>query len=394
MAQEFTNNASGLLDVGISASDTSLSLGSGQGALFPQVNGADPDEFAVLTIQNQVGQFEIVKSGQRSGDIFLIERGYEDTTALDWSAGVRVEIRVTAGIINRMVQTNDDGKVAKTIDMGDKRITNLAPATANTDAVNKNQLDIVAGGFGDVRSAIARMGTGIVASSGSGLVWAAGFTTPFTALEDGIRCLVRAHQTITESTDSITLNIDALGARSLYRADAASLQGAIRPYDINDGDIMDIAYDEGNDVWQLLNPKSGTIASDQNTYPVGAIYLTKTNENPSTFIAGTTWVAFAQGRVLSGVGSFVDLSGKGGSLPEGDSPAGRWEHTITEAQMPEHDHAVTPKVGGAESGNGYPTGWNDTFGSRETKTTTKAGGGAAINITQPSYGVYVWYRVS
>ena len=42
-----------------------------------------------------------------------------------------------------------------------------------------------------------------------------------------------------------------------------------------------------------------------NAFPVGAIYITTTNTNPSTFLGGT-WTQFAQGRVLIGAGQGND----------------------------------------------------------------------------------------
>jgi hypothetical protein len=53
--------------------------------------------------------------------------------------------------------------------------------------------------------------------------------------------------------------------------------------------------------------------------------------------------------------------------------------TLSSTQTPSHRHYVKPKVGGAEDGNGYPTGWNDTFGGTINKYTDYEGGSSAHN---------------
>ena len=86
--KEFTNFAGGALNAGISDSDTSIVLESGQGATFPASG-----DFVVLIHSGSpdVGS-ELVKVGGRTGDTLTgCTRGYESTTAQTWSAGAFVE---------------------------------------------------------------------------------------------------------------------------------------------------------------------------------------------------------------------------------------------------------------------------------------------------------------
>ena len=70
-------------------------------------------------------------------------------------------------------------------------------------------------------------------------------------------------------------------------------------------------------------------------YPVGAIYMSTANVNPSTFIAGTTWVAWGSGKVPVG----VDTSDT--SFDTVEKTGGEKTHTLTESEMPAHKHTGT-----------------------------------------------------
>ena len=70
-------------------------------------------------------------------------------------------------------------------------------------------------------------------------------------------------------------------------------------------------------------------------YPVGAIYMSTANVNPSTFITGTTWVAWGSGRVPVG----VDTSDA--SFDTVEKTGGEKTHTLTESEMPKHAHTGT-----------------------------------------------------
>ncbi len=86
----YTNNATAALAAGISAGDTSIVLTSG--APFPSPTGGD---FFYLTIDSG-GAIEIVKVTARSGDTLTIQRAQQGTTAVAFSAGTPVALRVTA----------------------------------------------------------------------------------------------------------------------------------------------------------------------------------------------------------------------------------------------------------------------------------------------------------
>jgi hypothetical protein len=103
MALLFTNNAAATLASGISAGATSLTVSSGQGALFPTITGSD---YFLLTLQN-VGNTatEIVKVTARSTDTMTIVRAQESTTASSFSGGDFVQLRITAAAMSLAANT-------------------------------------------------------------------------------------------------------------------------------------------------------------------------------------------------------------------------------------------------------------------------------------------------
>ena len=99
MARLFANNAAGLLASSVTGSATSLSLVTGQGALFPSPTAG---YYFLLTLSQgspPETSWEIVKVTARSSDTLTIVRGQEGTTATSWASGSKVELRLTAGIM-------------------------------------------------------------------------------------------------------------------------------------------------------------------------------------------------------------------------------------------------------------------------------------------------------
>lgn len=96
--ETFANNASSTLSAGISDSDTSLSVASGEGALWPALAG---DDWCWSTITDGVN-IEIIRITARSSDAFTILRGQQGTTALTWSSGATVQMRLTRGTLESL----------------------------------------------------------------------------------------------------------------------------------------------------------------------------------------------------------------------------------------------------------------------------------------------------
>jgi hypothetical protein len=106
LKQLFTNNAVTLLALPLAATDTSMTVMTGYGTLFPNPG---VNEFFLVTLENQAATArEIIKVTGRTGDVFtfaLADRGQEGTTAQAWGASsgndTLVDHRVTAETMDR-----------------------------------------------------------------------------------------------------------------------------------------------------------------------------------------------------------------------------------------------------------------------------------------------------
>lgn len=101
----FANNASCRLGEDLTAGETSITLESGKGALFPD---PAPGEIFVFTIEDLVlGVREICFCTARAGDVLTAERGQENTDAVEWlqSNNVVVQNRVTAETLEHLQES-------------------------------------------------------------------------------------------------------------------------------------------------------------------------------------------------------------------------------------------------------------------------------------------------
>jgi microcystin-dependent protein len=94
MALKLSNNAVGFLAATLAATDTSIALQPGQGALFPVL--ANGDWFPGTLVASS-GAIEIVRVTARSTDSLTVARAQEGTAAQAFSPGARLELRMTAG---------------------------------------------------------------------------------------------------------------------------------------------------------------------------------------------------------------------------------------------------------------------------------------------------------
>jgi hypothetical protein len=104
MVMKFTNNATSTLAAGINSSVTSLTVATGQGALFPALGAGD---YFYCTLANAVGTIEIVKVTARSTDTFTITRAQDGTTATSWSTGDKVELRLVSASLNDLPKLDE-----------------------------------------------------------------------------------------------------------------------------------------------------------------------------------------------------------------------------------------------------------------------------------------------
>lgn len=120
-----------------------------------------------------------------------------------------------------------------------------------------------------------------------------------------------------------------------------------------------------------------------NVWPIGSIYISVVNTNPSKWFGGT-WIAFGTGRCLVG----VDTSQS--EFNRVMKTGGEKTHTLTVNEMPSHNH---PGIIGYTNTTGYYARLYE--GSQGTKLDGegKTGGDQPHNNLQPYITVYMWRRI-
>lgn len=98
MAQhKFTNNAVATLSASINSTATTVTVASGQGALFPTLSTGD---YFYATIIDSSNNIEIIKVTARSTDSLTVVRAQEGTTGRSFIGGDSISLRVTAAGLN------------------------------------------------------------------------------------------------------------------------------------------------------------------------------------------------------------------------------------------------------------------------------------------------------
>lgn len=114
----YSNNATSTLATGISETDTSIVLASGDGAKFStRMDGRYGIVQAITLFDPVTKNMEIVYGTSRewfnpspASDTINIIRSQENTTAQSWPAGTVVEARLTAGMMDLVLQNNALGE--------------------------------------------------------------------------------------------------------------------------------------------------------------------------------------------------------------------------------------------------------------------------------------------
>lgn len=147
-----------------------------------------------------------------------------------------------------------------------------------------------------------------------------------------------------------------------------------------------IRFRQSGNTW--LNRPWRQLAYLDDIHPIGSIYMSMNNINPSNLFGGT-WRLIAPGQVLVGVN---ELS------PQFSTPrktGGEQTHKMTIDEMPSHSHEqyVTANFGGtairkdySNDGNGIPY--------RQGVNVSPTGGGKPFNLMQPYLTCYIWERIS
>ena len=122
-------------------------------------------------------------------------------------------------------------------------------------------------------------------------------------------------------------------------------------------------------------------------YPIGSIYMSVNNVDPSTVFGGT-WQQIKDRFLLA----------SGDTYSNGQT-GGEATHTLVASEIPQHDHTFTypEPYGQSDPGNTakvVTNSVNDQTYKYTNNTTSKYGGGAAHNNMPPYLAVNVWVRTA
>ncbi len=143
----FVNNASSLLAASINNLDTVIQLSSGDGTLFPVFTAP---EFFVATLEDDAGNIEVVQCTARTGDLLTVVRGFDNSVAQSFAmTTTRVELRLTAAVVEEMIQRNGDIMTGD-LDMDGNSLTDAVIDGPNTQMINGEIVDVPLRGLAGV----------------------------------------------------------------------------------------------------------------------------------------------------------------------------------------------------------------------------------------------------
>lgn len=183
-------------------------------------------------------------------------------------------------------------------------------------------------------------------------------------------------------------NIDIEDGEPIYLTDTKRLYVSNEDVAINNVYVgTQEPNDPGINVW--INPQGINNVVDM-IYPIGSIYISVNNVNPSSVFGGS-WESFGAGRTLVGVDSsnvnfnFVEKQG------------GEENHLLNINEIPSHSHnfqggsALFTRSDGGVKGLGAGPYWVEGVGT--LSETGYVGGSQSHNNLQPYITVYMWKRV-
>lgn len=180
----------------------------------------------------------------------------------------------------------------------------------------------------------------------------------------------------------------------------------------NEGAVITGSLSAGN----IIFPNQPTaIKLIDYIYPVGSCLLTLDATNPSSRFIGTSWVQVSQGLVITGVGTGTDSQGVTKTVTAGANTGGYYQQTLSSSNIPDHYHFIANSIEdfSADKDDLVSTNYLARGGRLQSNTVSyKLEGNAVlpsvgrtsgvvgaseltpIQLTNPSYGVYVWNRIS
>jgi len=283
MSIKFTNNATATLAASITTSSTSLTVTTGQGALFPTLAAGD---YFYATLVDSSNNIEIVKITARSGDTLTAVRAQESTTARAYAAADKLELRVTAAALtNFATQDGPNTFSAANTFSGANSFTGPAVSFTNVPTFAGGALPVTSGGTGSTTAggartnlaAVGQNGTETLIGSVAGTSTITGTVTP--AITSYVTGQIFKFVAAASNIGAVTINLNSLGAKAITKFGSTALASN----DILIGAVVQIIYDGTQ--FQLTSgvaTGTGLVAGGvifENFRTISANYTITTNKN-------------------------------------------------------------------------------------------------------------------
>jgi len=147
-AFQYTNFGESALASGITAAATTCTVTATEGAKFPSSG-----DFQIVFVRNSDGAREIAKCTSRATDVLTIVRAQETTTGLVLVTSDKVELRVTAEILNSYISTSTNNTYTGT------NTFNAAVTITSGTAIGLTNLVTTGGALTGITNLVATGGT-------------------------------------------------------------------------------------------------------------------------------------------------------------------------------------------------------------------------------------------
>ena len=376
MGVKVTNNGFGTLSAGINSSATTVTVDSGQGARFPTLASGD---FFFATLVDTSNNLEIIKVTARSTDSMTVIRGQDNTTALSFSIGDRIELRPTAALFenahldNTPTSTGSDGLP--------KGTTAQRPTASATEGHIRYNTDENAVYYSDGTNWLKISSTPVVLSSVSGNIYD-GAASNLTLAGTGFLA-ANLIVNFVQSSDSINVNVTVTPT-----SDTAATVAV--PYAVYN------AVTAGNAVTIKVTNSDGAVSGTVNktavAAPTGGTKTTSGNYCIHTF---TTSANFVVSSTLSDVEYLIIAGGGSGATYGAGGGAGGYRSSVTgqasgggasaESKMTLNAGTYGVVVGAGASGAAQGAGLSTNGNNSVFNSITSIGGGGG-GLHNPNSG--------
>lgn len=373
------NNAASRLASSLTSSATTLSVTPGEGARFPTPGAG---QWFPVTLIKASGVMEIMRCTGRSSDVLTVVRAQEGTAATTFSAGDRVELRVTAAAFAEFVQDDEFSAFFKTLfddENAEAMRTSLGLGNAATATVQSSANDttpgrlLSVGAGGILGNAVSQTGLDFNSVVATGFYYSSGsVNSPFPGVTFTL------------------LHINSNSTRAIQIAYQVNNGSSwVRAKDTTWSSWVNIATTDASGSYKLGVVQAASVALT--AADTGKYYFTSTNgltitlPNPNTLTLGQKFIV-AVGSTTTG----VSVAAAAGTISSVNNSGSGSSFSIEPGAMYEFV-AITTGAYHALKISGLPLGekqtWQDLTASRALSTsyTNTTGRPICVAVTSTLY---------